>query len=70
MSRRAIDLPTCKSFLSLSNSAMDEKSALPTPIIIIDNGNVEAFMIADLVSSKSLIAPSVIIRRIKYFWLS
>ena len=43
------------------------KSALPTPTIMMDNGNPDDVTIASIVCYKSVIAPSVRIRRMEYY---
>ena len=51
---------------SQSSVSMAEKSALPTPTIMMDMGSLEARTIARMVSGMSEITPSVNINRIKY----
>ena len=52
---------------SASNSSIALKSAWPTPTIIIDRGRDEPYTTSSIVFCKSLIIPSVMIRRIEYF---
>ena len=51
---------------SQSSVFMAEKSALPTPTMMIDSGSLDALMIARIVSDMSEIAPSVSISKMKY----
>merc|ERR1719336_1534461 len=68
MSLLATRLPCLSSLSSLSRAFISVKSASPTPIIIMEMGREEALMIAALVASISVIIPSVMMRRTKY-WL-
>lgn len=52
--------------LSPSRNSMAAKSAFPTPMMMMDIGSLEACTTACLVSSMSLMTPSVMIRRMKY----
>lgn len=51
---------------SPSRNSMALKSAPPTPTMMIDMGSLEALTIACLVSSRSVITPSVMIKSTKY----
>ena len=59
-------IPLYKLPWSLSKASIAEKSSSPTPTIITLIGSSDADTIAALVSSKSVIIPSVKIRRTKY----
>ena len=63
---KQITIPLNKLPWSLSKASIAEKSSSPTPTIIMLMGNSDADTIAALVSSKSVIIPSVKIRRTKY----
>ena len=52
---------------SPSRASIFEKSALPTPTIIIETGNFDRLTIASFVYGMSVIAPSVRISSIWYF---
>lgn len=53
---------------SPSSSRMSEKSALPTPTMMMDMGRREARTMAVRVSAMSLTTPSVRTSSIEYFW--
>ncbi|KAA8590518.1 hypothetical protein FQN60_014452 [Etheostoma spectabile] len=55
-----------KTLASPSKNSMAAKSALPTPIMMMDMGSFEACTMASRVSSISLMTPSVMMRRVKY----
>ena len=58
--------PTTHSPSSQSSLSMAEKSAPPTPTMMIDMGSREALTMARMVSGMSEMTPSVSIKRIKY----
>ena len=53
---------------SASKVSMLEKSSLPTPTIMIERGRPDPLTIWSIVAYKSLMIPSVISKRMKYFW--
>lgn len=55
-----------KTLASPSRNSMAAKSALPTPMMMMDMGSFDACTIASRVSSMSLMTPSVIMSRVKY----
>lgn len=55
-----------KTLASPSRNSMAAKSALPTPMMMMDMGSFDACTIASRVSSISLMTPSVIMSSVKY----
>lgn len=55
-----------KTLASPSRNSMAAKSALPTPMMMMDMGSLDACTMASRVSSISLMTPSVMMRSVKY----